>query len=105
MDLREAQESSGQLDKKFRQVRRQHWKPEVMLTDLVEEVGELANAILTREAYKSEKRNKADLADSLCDVLLAVFMISEHYGVSLEKEFPKVLQHIEKRLEDGDFDD
>jgi len=104
MDLKEAQKKSGMLNEKFKEKRKTEWRPEVMFTDLVEEVGELANAILTKQGFKSEKRKKSDLADSLCDIMFDVFMIAEYYGIDIDKEFTKVLKGLEKRLDKGDFD-
>jgi len=72
--------------------------------DLVEEVGELANAIQVKEGWKTKNRQKADLVDSVCDVLYSVFAIAALYNVDLEKEYPKVLKHIDSRRKNGDFD-
>lgn len=72
--------------------------------DLVEETGELANAIQVKEGWKSKKRSKSDLVDSVCDVLYSVFLIASHYDIDLEIEYPKVLKEIDERRKNGDFD-
>jgi NTP pyrophosphatase (non-canonical NTP hydrolase) len=72
--------------------------------DLVEEVGELANAIQVKEGWKSENRAKSELVDSICDVLYSIFCVAAIYDIDLEKEYPKVLAQIEARRENGDFD-
>lgn len=74
------------------------------LTDLVEEVGELANAIQVEEGWKSQKRSKSELTDSICDSLYSLFCIAAIYGVDLDSEYPKVLEHIDTRRKQGDFD-
>jgi NTP pyrophosphatase (non-canonical NTP hydrolase) len=104
-DIGEAQKRVGELNRRFASVRKRQWSPEVMFADLSEEVGELANAILTREGFKSGKRQKAELADSLCDILFDVLMIAGHYGIDMEKEHDKVFRGLEKRLEKGEFSD
>lgn len=54
--------------------------------DLVEEVGELANAIQVTEGWKTKNRAKADLVDSVCDTLYSLFLVADNYKIDLEKE-------------------
>lgn len=72
--------------------------------DLVEEVGELANAIQVKEGWKTKNRAKAELVDSVCDILYSIFSVAAIYNIDLEKEYPKVLEHIDNRRKEGDFD-
>ena len=72
-------------------------------TDLIEEVGELANAIQVKEGFKTHSRKKAELIDSVCDVLYKMFFIAAIYSIDLEKEYPKVLGEIDKRRQKGEF--
>ena len=72
--------------------------------DLVEETGELANAIQVKEGWKTKNRAKADLVDSVCDVLYSIFLVAEHYDIDLEKEYSKVLKEIDARRKKGGFD-
>lgn len=71
---------------------------------MVEEIGELANAIQTTEGYKSKKRKKSEIADSVCDVLYEILMMASTYNVDLDKKYPKVLKQLEKRIKAGEFD-
>lgn len=80
------------------------WSIHNRFTELVEEVGELANAIQTDEGFKTKKRKKSDLIDSICDVLFEVFNIAAHYKVDLDREYPKVLKQIDSRRKLGEFD-
>jgi NTP pyrophosphatase (non-canonical NTP hydrolase) len=80
------------------------WEVHQRFVDLVEEVGELANAIQTEEGYKSKSRKKSDLVDSICDVLYEIFSIAAFYNIDLDKEYPKVLKEIDGRRKKGDFD-
>ena len=97
------QEKTKKLLAEFERVRTKKWTPEAMLTDLTEEVGELANAILVKEGFKNEKRAKADLVDSICDILFDVFMIAEEYNIDVEKEYLKVLEQLQARIKKGEF--
>lgn len=70
---------------------------------MVEEVGELGNAIQVEEGFKSKKRKKSEIADSICDILYELFRIAKWYKVDLDKEYPLVLKQIDNRRKRGDF--
>jgi NTP pyrophosphatase (non-canonical NTP hydrolase) len=74
------------------------------LTELLEEAGELANAIQTTEGFKPVSRRKSDLVNSVCDVLFELLLIAGIYNVDLDKEYPKVLEEIDSRRKEGEFD-
>lgn len=63
----------------------------------------MANAILVREGHKGPKRAKADLADSLCDILFDLLLLAHHYGVDLDAEYPKMLDQLRQRIAAGQF--
>ena len=81
------------------------WSAEARLIDLMEEVGELSNAILVKEGYKNKKRAKAELEDSLCDVLYELLILSELYGIDLEREYVNKLKRLEQRIKQREFQD
>lgn len=81
-----------------------HWNPETRFVDLVEEIGELANAILVKENKKSKQRQKSEIADSLCDSIFNIFMLADIYKVDLDKEYQQVLKQVEKRIKAGKFE-
>ena len=80
------------------------WTIHNRVVELMEEVGELSNAIQTDEGFKSKKRKKSDLVDSVCDVLFEILNIAAYYKVDLDKEYPKVLKFIDNRRKSGEFD-
>ena len=106
MDLKSAQERSKAVNKKFMKTRKMEWKPEVMLADMAEEMGELATSILVGRGFKTKKGKQVeDLADCLCDILFVIFMIADYYGVDMDKEYDTVLKKITERIESGEFSD
>lgn len=80
------------------------WRVHNNFAAMVEEVGELANAIQVTEGFKSKKRKKSEVADSLCDILYELFRIAKWYKVDLDKEYPLVLKQIDNRRKRGEFD-
>ena len=81
-----------------------NWTIHTRLVELMEEVGELANAIQTDEGFKSKKRKKSEVVDSVCDTLFELLLIADHYKIDLDKEYPAVLKQIDDRRKSGEFD-
>ncbi|NWG11417.1 hypothetical protein HXY33_06710 [Candidatus Bathyarchaeota archaeon] len=65
------------------------WTPFVMVTDLLEEAGEVASVVKGLEGFEpSEKlKTKEMLAIELSDLLYLIFVLAEHYGINLEEAF------------------
>jgi len=60
-----------------------------MVTDLLEEAGEVASVVKGLEGFKpSEKlETKEMLATELSDLLYIIFVLAEQYGIELEESF------------------
>jgi len=65
----------------------------VMITDLLEEAGEVAAVVKGLEGFKpSEKpKTKEMLATELSDLLYIIFILSENYGIELEEAFKQTV--------------
>lgn len=64
-----------------------------MITDLLEEAGEVAAVVKGLEGFKpSEKpKTKEMLATELSDLLYIIFVLSENYGIELEEAFKQTV--------------
>jgi len=73
------------------------WDPFVMVTDLLEEAGEVAAVVKGLEGFKPPEKPKTKemLVKELSDLLYIVFVLAEHYGVNLEETF---LEHVNDYL-------
>jgi NTP pyrophosphatase (non-canonical NTP hydrolase) len=60
-----------------------------MVTDLLEEAGEVAGVVKGLEGFKPPEKPKTKemLATELSDMLYMVFVLAEHYGINLEESF------------------
>lgn len=60
-----------------------------MVTDLLEEAGEVAAVVKGLEGFKpSDKpKTKEMLATELSDLIYIVFVLAEHYDINLEEVF------------------
>ncbi len=65
------------------------WTPFAMVTDLLEEAGEVASAVKGLEGFKPPEKLKTKemLATELSDLLYIIFVLAEQYGIELEESF------------------
>jgi len=68
---------------------RERLGPFVIVTDILEEAGEVAGVVKGLEGFKPPEKPKTKemLAKELCDLLYGVFVLAEHYGINLEDTF------------------
>ena len=64
---------------------------------LMEEIGEMAEAIRKINGKKENKKMRADLEKEFGDVLLSIITLANRYDVDLEKAFVKTVKSTEKR--------
>ena len=91
--LRDAQhlcwKNFRKINEKLDSERGKSWTPFVMVTDLLEEAGEVAAVVKGLEGFKPPEKPKTKemLATELSDLLYIVFVLAEHYGIELEEAF------------------
>lgn len=68
-----------------------------MVTDLLEEAGEVAAAIKGLEGFKPPEKPKTKemLATELSDLLYMILVLAENYGIELEEAF---MQTVNDRI-------
>lgn len=64
---------------------------------LMEEMGEMAEAIRKLAGKKENKKVKVDLEKEMGDILLSIVTLANRYGIDLEKAFSKTMKSIEDR--------
>lgn len=64
---------------------------------LMEEIGEMAEAIRKNAGQKDNKNIKVDLEKEMGDILLSLITIAIRYDIDLEKAFRKVKKDVEQR--------
>jgi NTP pyrophosphatase (non-canonical NTP hydrolase) len=77
--------------------REKGWTPFVMITDLLEEAGEVAAVVKGLEGFAPPEKSKTKemLATELSDLLYMIFVLAEHYGIQLEETF---MQTVNDRI-------
>jgi len=93
LTLRDAQhlcwKNFRKINEKLDAERGRGWTPFAMVTDLLEEAGEVASVVKGLEGFKPPEKPKTKemLATELSDLLYIVFVLAEHYGINLEESF------------------
>ena len=77
------------INQKLGPKRERPWDPFVMVTDLLEEAGEIAATVKGLEGFKppDKPKTKEMLATELSDILYIIFVLAEHYKINLEEKF------------------
>jgi len=97
LTLQEAQLVSWKIFRKINNkldaTRVRGWDPFVIVTDLLEEAGEVAGVVKGLEGFKPPEKPKTKemLAKELSDLLYGIFVLAEHYGINLEETY---LEHV-----------
>jgi NTP pyrophosphatase (non-canonical NTP hydrolase) len=78
------------------------------MLDLMEEVGELANAMLMVDGGKTsgnpdKQKTKTDIADALADCLYDLIILADDYDINLDKEYSGMLDRMKARFKSGDL--
>ena len=101
LTLQDAQHVSWKIFKKIEAMSESEAEkipdPSALVTDLLHEAGEVAAAVkrLENSAPAEKQKSKTMLAKELDDLLYCVFVLAEHYGLSLEESF---LEHVNDNL-------
>ena len=86
-------ENFRKINKQLDPRRGRGWTPFVMVTDLLEEAGEVAAVVKGLEGFKPPEKQKTKemLATELSDLLYIIFVLAEHYSIELEKSFQQTV--------------
>jgi len=89
-----------EINEKLDTIRGKGWNPFVIVTDILEEAGEKASIVKGLEGYKPPEKPKTKemLATELSDLLYGVFVLAEHYNLSLEESFVKTVEGYKHRF-------
>jgi NTP pyrophosphatase (non-canonical NTP hydrolase) len=77
------------------------WNSSVMVTELVGEVGTLADSIMIHDGHRPPRENSEaiNLEDDVVDVLFMLIRIADHYDIDLEQAYKNMIQETHEKLE------
>jgi NTP pyrophosphatase (non-canonical NTP hydrolase) len=81
------------LNERLDPLRAKGWTPFVMVSDILEEAGEVASVVKGLEGFKPPEKTKTKemLATELSDLLYMIFVLAEYYGIELEQPFVQTI--------------
>ncbi|MHA1913956.1 MAG: nucleotide pyrophosphohydrolase [Promethearchaeota archaeon] len=76
-----------------------YWSPLSMVCAIMEELGEVAREINSREGFKPKKDdvNISNLGGELADLIFSITCLANHYHINLSKEFENTLLKYSER--------
>lgn len=74
---------------------------ELQLLYIIEEFGEVAEAIRKSNGAKDRKQNSVDLGSELADLLISITTLANHFDIDLTKEIEAFQTRIATRHQEG----
>ena len=74
---------------------------ELQLLYIIEELGEVAEAIRKRDGKKDRKQSELDLGSEMADLIISITTLANHFDVNIEDEVKKFQERIAKRHSQG----
>jgi len=74
---------------------------ELQLLYIMEELGEVAEAIRKTAGAKDRKQKEVDLGSELGDLIVSITTLANHFGIDLDKEISGFQARIAARHQDG----
>jgi NTP pyrophosphatase (non-canonical NTP hydrolase) len=101
MDFNEIIKSRREATREFSKIEQRPWTPPVIMTEMMKQVGELANLVMVKENYyfagrdkleggKYKKVTDAALGDEMIDIITQVVRLADYYKIDLDRAFRKV---------------
>jgi NTP pyrophosphatase (non-canonical NTP hydrolase) len=77
------------------------WDMSVMVTELVGEVGTLADSIMIKENHRPARNGEEiDLEDDIVDVMFMLIRIADHYDIDVESAYQEMIEKTQRKLQD-----
>ena len=78
------------------------WTTTQVMEGFVGDVGDLMKLVMAKDGIRQAEDVDKKLAHELADCLWCVLVLSERYGVNIEKEFLHTMDELEKRIQNND---
>jgi len=93
MDLDEAQKLAQEIS---RSIGKRH-SPFVIVTDILEEAGEVAATVKGMHGMKQRRPKQGDLGKELSDLMYSIFWLANHYKIRLNDHYRRKIMGYLKR--------
>lgn len=76
------------------------WDISVMVTELVGEVGTLADSIMIKEGHRPSRNEESiDLEDDIADVMFMLIRIADKYEIDIEQAYKDMIRQTHRKLD------
>lgn len=92
----------NEVDKWVKQYKIGYFKPHEILTQLTEELGELAREVNHRFGPKKKKKtdDEENLGDEMADIIFGLACLANSQNINLDKHFKRVMDKFYSRDKD-----
>lgn len=74
---------------------------ELQLLYIMEELGEVAEAIRKKDGKKDRKQSELDLGSEMADLVISIMTLANHFEVNIDEEIKRFQERITKRHSEG----
>lgn len=74
------------------------WTAKDHAMGFVGDVGDLMKLVAAKEGVRPAANVDSQLGHELADCMWSVFVLADHYGIDVEKEFIRTMDYLEKRI-------
>jgi NTP pyrophosphatase (non-canonical NTP hydrolase) len=85
----------------WRQRSRHQPTVELQLLYIMEELGEVAEAIRKQDGKKDRKQSEVDLGSEMADLIISITTLANHFEVDMEQEIKRFQERITARHNNG----
>lgn len=104
MDFQDLAKRAIQIREKYSQLELKRdgksWTNEQIMEGFVGDVGDLMKLVMAKSGARKIEEVDKKLAHELADCLWCVLVLSNKYGVDIEKEFMETMDALEKRIDE-----
>lgn len=104
MDFQDLAKRAIQIREKYSQLELKRdgksWTNEQIMEGFVGDMGDLMKLVMAKSGARKIEEVDKKLAHELADCLWCVLVLSNKYGVNIEKEFMETMDALEKRIDE-----
>src|SRR5260221_9469492 len=103
MDIRQLSKRAMEIREKYSEFERKksgkEWSNLNLMEGFVGDIGDLMKLIMAKEGVREIENVDEKLAHELADCFWSVLVLSEKYGIDIEKSFLKTMDELDKRID------
>ncbi|GBE17181.1 hypothetical protein BMS3Abin15_01018 [bacterium BMS3Abin15] len=105
MDIKDLSKRAVEIKEKYHKLEKKKFGKEWINTQIVEgfvgDVGDLMKLAMAKEGIREIENLDEKLAHELADCLYSVLVLSEKYGINIEKSFLETMNRLDEKIKKG----